>query len=77
MRVPEQFNELERALRGLGHNGRVGIRFADEFIPEDRFFVAFDCDGAPGGEVRSCAASLENAFYGAVVRLDDAGRKAA
>lgn len=76
MIIPKEFAMMEKALRSLGRNGRMGF-YRSDLVMGDRFLVALDCPGVIGGEVRGVADTLENAFYQATVRLDDAQKQAA
>lgn len=72
MQTNIDFGKLGEALRAAGIGCRFGIRYPDELIDRMIFTCALDCPGITFGEVIYSANSLEDAFFGACVRREDA-----
>lgn len=72
MNIPEDFSKMAEWLRCLDVGARVSIRPPDECIPRVTYAVALTCPGVTFGEVRGDGDTLENAFFAAVVRREDA-----
>jgi hypothetical protein len=63
---------LDNALRSSGVGCRFGICYPDEFFDHFRYCCEMDCEGVPFGRVIAHARTLEDAFFLATVKREDA-----
>lgn len=66
------FDKMGAALRSIGVGARFGIRLPDECIDRTIYSCELDCEGVPFGRVFGNGDTIENAFFQAVVRREQA-----